>query len=194
MPKPKRLPGYRRYAIEGFAALMLLGVFVWLSRTLAPQIAEPTLHAAVAFLPLLPISLFALVLLRLYLAVDEMIRHQMLVIIAGGQLLGLIVGMSYRWMPDAGLPPIQSSLLISFVCMIVAAVIAAIRQLARHRDRRDAFVLAWPAGASAAPILVYLVLVQFSILRPLSGRLAFLLFCAGFGGFGLAREFFRRNG
>ena len=47
----------------------------------------------------------------------------------------------------------------------------------------------WP-GASTAPIIaVILVLAQFSILPPLNGRLAFLLFCAGFGGFGLAREF-----
>ena len=184
---------FRRYAIEGFAALILLGTLVRLSRTLAPQIPDPTLHAAVAFLPLLPICLFALVLLRLYLAVDEMMRHQMLVIIAGGQLLGLVVGMSYRWIPDAGLPPIQSSLFITFVCTIVAALIVAIRQLLRHRDRRDAFVLAWLAGASAAPILVYVVLAQFSILPPLNGRLAFFLFCTGFGGFSVAREFFGRN-
>ena len=184
---------FRRYAIEGFVALTLLGIFVRLSRNLTPQISDPALHAIAALLPLLPICLFALVLLRLYRAVDEMVRHQILIVIAGGQLLMLIVGMSYRWMPDAGLPPIQSSLPVGFVCIIVAAAIIALSQLMGEQGWRGALKFGAYAAATMLPILVYFFLGKILLLPPLNISLAFLLFCGGLGGYAFVREFLWRR-
>jgi hypothetical protein len=94
----------RRYLIEMVSAGMLLFAADWLRNYELHHATDPALLLAAKLLPLLPIVLIAIAVLRLYRNLDEFQRQTILKTCAMAGLMSLTILMAWPFLHDLGAP------------------------------------------------------------------------------------------